>query len=133
VDRARELDKFFEEHGGPIGPLHGLPISVKEQIGFKGLRMHGGYVAFYDNIAEDDAHVLKVLWNAGAIFHARTTEPQTMMHLETSSNLYGVTVNPFGRTFSAGGSSGGEGALGKFSLSTHGVLGNVLSPCNDSC
>lgn len=77
----------------------------------KGLRLSAGYCAWWDNIAPDDAHVLKILWNAGAVFYARTTEPQSMMHLETHSNLYGVTVNPYNTDLSAGGSSGGEGAL----------------------
>jgi amidase len=77
----------------------------------KDLRLSAGYCAWWDNIASADAHVLKILWDAGAIFYARTTEPQSMMHLETDSNLYGVTVNPYNTHLSAGGSSGGEGAL----------------------
>ncbi|KAL8724141.1 MAG: hypothetical protein Q9166_008114 [cf. Caloplaca sp. 2 TL-2023] len=55
--------------------------------------------------------MLQILSRAGAIFHARTTQPQTLMHFETHSHLYGVTVNPYNTRLSAGGSSGGEGAL----------------------
>ena len=77
----------------------------------KGLKLCAGYVAWWGKTAEEDAHLLKILWRAGAVFHARTTEPQTMMHLETDSNLWGVTVNPYNVNLSAGGSSGGEGAL----------------------
>lgn len=77
----------------------------------KGLTLNAGYVALYDKIAPEDAHVLQILERAGAVFHARTTEPQTLMHLETDSNLYGVTVNPYNADCTAGGSSGGEGAL----------------------
>ncbi|KAL9044130.1 MAG: hypothetical protein Q9214_002711 [Letrouitia sp. 1 TL-2023] len=109
--RANYLDDHFRKYRKPVGPLHGLPVSVKEQIGMKGFRLCAGYVAWWDNIAEEDALLLKILWRAGAVFHARTTEPQTMMHLETDSNLWGVTVNPYNTTLSAGGSSGGEGAL----------------------
>jgi Asp-tRNA(Asn)/Glu-tRNA(Gln) amidotransferase A subunit family amidase len=111
VARAKELDAYFQQHGKPIGPLHGLPISVKEHIGFKGLRYTTGYVGHWDNIAKEDAHILQVLSKAGAVFHCRTTIPQTMMHLETDSNLYGVTVNPYNSALTSGGSSGGEGAL----------------------
>ncbi|KAL5414614.1 hypothetical protein PMIN03_003114 [Paraphaeosphaeria minitans] len=111
LTRAKELDAYFQNHGRPIGPLHGLPISVKEHIGFEGLRCTTGYIAHYDNIAKDDAHILQILRKAGAVFHCRTTIPQTMMHLETDSNLYGVTKNPYDSNFSSGGSSGGEGAL----------------------
>jgi amidase len=109
--RATELDAYYETHGKPIGALHGLPISVKEHIGFKDLRCTTGYVAHWDNISKEDAHILQVLSKAGAVFHCRTTIPQTMMHLETDSNLYGITVNPYNSSLTAGGSSGGEGAL----------------------
>jgi Asp-tRNA(Asn)/Glu-tRNA(Gln) amidotransferase A subunit family amidase len=99
-------------HGRPLGPLHGLPISVKEHIGMAGLRLHAGYVAWWDNApAAQDALLLQILRRAGAVFHARTAEPQGMMQLETDSNLYGTTACPWNRALSAGGSSGGEGAL----------------------
>ena len=109
--RAAELDAHYAAHQRPVGPLHGLPISVKEHIGMKGLGLNAGYVAWWSKAAEADAHLLQILERAGAVFHARTTQPQTLMHLETDSNLYGVTVNPYDSRLSAGGSSGGEGAL----------------------
>ena len=77
----------------------------------KGLRLNSGYVALWDNVADEDARLLQILWSAGAVFYARTTEPQSLMHLETDSNLYNITVSPYNRDLSAGGSSGGEGAL----------------------
>ena len=111
IERAEDLDRYYAKHGKPVGPFHGLPISVKEHIGMKGLGLNAGFISWWDRKGGDDAHVLKILWDAGCIFYARTTEPQTLMHLETSSNLYGVTVNPFNRDLTSGGSSGGEGAL----------------------
>lgn len=75
-----------------------------------GLGLNAGFVSWWDRKGED-AHILKILWNAGCIFFARTTQPQSLMQLETSTNLYGVTVNPFNRNLTCGGSSGGEGAL----------------------
>jgi hypothetical protein len=109
--RAQYLDDYYARHKRTLGPLHGLPISVKEMVGMKGLGLNASYVAWWGKVAEEDAHVLQILWNAGAVFHARTTQPQGMMHLETDSNLYGVTVTPYNTDLSAGGSSGGEGAL----------------------
>ncbi|KAK3675405.1 hypothetical protein LTR78_004915 [Recurvomyces mirabilis] len=109
--RAKYLDDYLAEHKKPIGPMHGLPISVKEHIGMKGLDLNAGFVSWVGRIAEDDALILKLLWNAGCVFYVRTTEPQALMHLETSNNLYGVTVNPYNRALTSGGSSGGEGAL----------------------
>jgi amidase len=109
--RCQELDAYYREHQRPIGPLHGLPISLKEHIAFKDLRCTTGYVSGWDTIAEEDAYILQILENAGAVFHCRTTVPQTMMHLETDSNLWGVTNNPYNSNLTSGGSSGGEGAL----------------------
>ena len=111
VERAKYLDDYFAKHSKPIGPLHGLPISVKEHMGMKGLGQNAGYIGWWNRKARDDAHVLKILWKAGCVFYVRTTEPQTLMHLETSNNLYGETVNPYNRKLTSGGSSGGEGAL----------------------
>ena len=54
---------------------------------------------------------MRTLREAGAVFYAKTTMPQTGMLLETVSNLYGRTLNPFNQDFGAGGSSGGDGAL----------------------
>lgn len=111
LNRAKELDAYFQENQRPIGPLHGLPISLKEHLGLQGLRCTTGYVSHWGDIAKEDAHIIQVLRDAGAVFHCRTTVPQTMMHLETDSNLYGVTTNPYNSDLTSGGSSGGEGAL----------------------
>ncbi|KAL8899962.1 MAG: hypothetical protein Q9207_005923 [Kuettlingeria erythrocarpa] len=111
LSRATELDGHMRVFNKPVGPLHGLPISVKEHIGMKGLPCNAGYVAWANHIPADDALILKILWEAGCVFFVRTTEPQTLMHLETSSNLYGCTVNPYNTDLTSGGSSGGEGAL----------------------
>ncbi|KAF2675444.1 amidase [Microthyrium microscopicum] len=112
LSRARHLDEFWAEHKKPIGPLHGLCISVKECIGMQGLRLSSGYCTFWNHPPpKSDALVLRILTRAGAIFHARTTVPQTMAQLETVSSLWGTTVNPWNTDTSSGGSSGGESAL----------------------
>ncbi|KAL9102226.1 MAG: hypothetical protein Q9163_002608 [Psora crenata] len=111
IDRAKQLDEYLAQHHKPVGPLHGLPISVKEHVGMKGLGLNTGIISWWNHKAEGDAHVLKILWDAGCVFYARTMQPQTLMHLETSNNFYGETVNPYNRKLTAGGSSGGEGAL----------------------
>jgi Asp-tRNA(Asn)/Glu-tRNA(Gln) amidotransferase A subunit family amidase len=119
----------MQTHGKPIGSLHGLPISVKEHVGMKDLDLNAGFVSWVGRTAKEDAHILQILWDAGAVFYARTTQPQSLMHLETNSNLYEylivisvpllcvanfyyrMTVNPFNTSLTSGGSSGGEGAL----------------------
>ncbi|TKA82982.1 hypothetical protein B0A55_01536 [Friedmanniomyces simplex] len=109
--RAKYLDDYLATHGRPMGLLHGLPISVKEHLSMKGLDINAGFVSWVGRIAPDDALILKLLRNAGALFYVRTTEPQALMHLETDNNIYGVTVNPYNTGLTSGGSSGGEGAL----------------------
>lgn len=79
LSRAQELDRYLKEKQEPIGPLHGLPISVKEHIGMRGLACNAGYVAWADEIAAHDALILQILWKAGCIFYARTTEPQSLV------------------------------------------------------
>ncbi|KAI0482954.1 amidase [Xylariaceae sp. FL0804] len=111
LKRATELDEYLATHEEPVGPLHGVPISVKEHLGMQGLDLNAGYVSWVGRVAEQDALLLQCLWEAGAVFYVRTTQPQLLMHLETSSNLYGTTVNPYNTALTAGGSSGGEGAL----------------------
>lgn len=110
---AESLDKHLAVNPGKlIGPLHGLPISIKGSIALKGLRMHSGWVSWWDKDQPDsDALITEILKNAGAVFHARTTVPQGMMQLETHSNLFGTTTNPYNSELSSGGSSGGEAAL----------------------
>jgi len=89
LERAAYLDAYLKEHKKPIGPFHGIPISVKEHIGMKGLDFNAGFVGWVGRVAKKDAHILSILWAAGAVFYVRTTQPQTLMHLETSSNIYG--------------------------------------------
>jgi Asp-tRNA(Asn)/Glu-tRNA(Gln) amidotransferase A subunit family amidase len=77
----------------------------------KGLPCNAAFAAWVDYIAPDDAILLKCLYAAGAVFHVRTTEPQTLMHAATSSAIYGETTNPHNTNLTCGGSSGGEGAI----------------------
>ncbi|KAI9702417.1 MAG: hypothetical protein M1836_000896 [Candelina mexicana] len=78
LTRAKELDHYYAEHKKPIGALHGLPISVKEHVGMKGLDLNAGFVSWVGRTAEDDASILKILWREGCVFYARTTQPQTV-------------------------------------------------------
>ncbi|CAF2100723.1 unnamed protein product [Rotaria magnacalcarata] len=110
INRAIHLDEEFKRRG-PIGPLHGLPISVKHMVTMRNRRNNAGWMKLIDRIGEDDALILKILYEAGAIFYVRTTEPQSLMQLECNSPIYGITVNPFNRNLTSGGSTGGEGAL----------------------
>ncbi|KAG7881670.1 hypothetical protein KL937_001293 [Ogataea polymorpha] len=110
LQRAKQLDEYLAVHGKLAGPLHGIPISLKEQIGYAGKITHGGWVAWLDNVPKEDAVTVQVLRNLGAVFYVRTNEPQTLMHLDSNNNIVGRTRNPHNSLLTAGGSSGGEGA-----------------------
>lgn len=77
----------------------------------KGCTTHASYVAFIGQQQAVDVSVNDVLWEAGCVFYARTTQPQAVMQLETASNIYGITLNPHNTDLTPGGSSGGESAL----------------------
>ncbi|CAE6481569.1 unnamed protein product [Rhizoctonia solani] len=110
--RAQELDDHMAETGKVVGPLHGVPISIKDHISVKGEDTAAGYVAWVGKtVAEQDAMIVRILRQAGAVIYVKTTNPQAVFALETNSNIYGYTTNPFNRELSSGGSSGGEGAL----------------------
>ncbi|KAJ5108878.1 hypothetical protein N7456_005553 [Penicillium angulare] len=121
ISRAKELDSYFERTGKLIGPLHGVPISIKEHIGLKNRTCNTGYVAWVDKVATEDAHLVRLLANAGAVFHVRTNQPQSLMHLCCSNNITGATLNPYNRTLTPGGSSGGEGASTGFKCAPLGI------------
>lgn len=76
---AAELDEYLRTTGKLKGPLHGIPISVKEHVGLKDRVTHTGYVAWVDNVTAEDALIIRLLREAGAVFHVRTNEPQTIM------------------------------------------------------
>ncbi|CAI7572400.1 unnamed protein product [Penicillium manginii] len=121
IARAKELDEFYKTTGKLIGPLHGVPISVKEHIGFKNKTCHTGYVTWVDRVTTKDAHLLQLLSKAGAVFHVRTNQPQALMHLCSENNITGKSYNPHNRTLTPGGSSGGEGAALGFRCSPLGI------------
>jgi Asp-tRNA(Asn)/Glu-tRNA(Gln) amidotransferase A subunit family amidase len=77
--RAAELDAHFASTKSLVGALHGVPISVKEHVAIKGRLCHSCYIVWTDNVADEDALMVKLLKDAGAIIHVRTNEPQTLM------------------------------------------------------
>jgi Asp-tRNA(Asn)/Glu-tRNA(Gln) amidotransferase A subunit family amidase len=111
-DQAIERAKYLDSLPEPKGKLFGLPISTKEHHGMVGenVSTHASFVAWIGK-AHGSNLLYDHLYDEGCVFYVRTTQPQTIMHLETISNIYGRTVNPYNRDLTAGGSSGGEGAL----------------------
>ncbi|OGM50924.1 general amidase-B [Aspergillus bombycis] len=91
--RAKELDEYLLTTGKPMGPLHGVPISLKETFNVQGVHSSLGLVSFLDR--PEACH----------------NSALTMMTADSENNVFGRVLNPHRRNLTAGGSSGGEGAL----------------------
>lgn len=120
IEQAKALDAYFAQHGRPVGRLHGLPVSLKDQFHIKGVDTTMGYVGWMDTFRgnKDDprkgvfeSELVRELRELGAVLHCKTSVPTSLMIGETINNLTGYTWNPANRLVSSGGSSGGEGAL----------------------
>lgn len=121
VQRAEELDAYFKKEGKTIGPLHGLPISLKDQFNIKGVDSTIGYVSYIGKEAPSNSTLTDLLLDAGAIVYVKTNVPATLMMGETVNNVFGRTRHPYNRNLTSGGSSGGESALLCFRGSLLGV------------
>ncbi|CAI7606388.1 unnamed protein product [Penicillium pancosmium] len=109
--RAQELDYTLRQTGKPVGPLHGLPVSVKDTFNVKGVDSSIGLSALAFKPATENAALVDLLQSLGAIVIAKTNIPQTLGTLDSCNHLFGRTLNPINRQWTAGGSTGGEGAL----------------------
>lgn len=109
--RAKELDVEFSKTGKLKGPLHGVPMSFKDQFDFVGVDSTVGYSQWVGNQSTVECDLGIQLSAAGAIPFVKTNVPQTMFNFECRNPLWGTTTNPYSQRHSCGGSSGGEGAL----------------------
>jgi len=112
-ERARRQAKLADDAiaaKAPLGPLHGVPITIKSSIDVAGLACETGTRLRQGYVAEVDAPLVSRLKSAGAIVIGNTTVPEFLMAWETDSALYGRTNNPWDVARTPGGSSGGEAA-----------------------
>jgi amidase len=135
ISRAKELDEYQRKNEGKtLGPLHGLPASLKDQFNIPGLDSTIGYVSYAGKPAKEASTLVKLLLDAGAVLYVKTNLPATIMMGESLNNVFGRTVNPRNRNLTPGGSSGGESALVTFRGSFLGVGtdigGSIRHPCS---
>jgi amidase len=132
---AATMRAAAEEGGagnGRLGPLHGLPITIKDAIETAGIRSTGGATELTDHVPAADAPAVARLKAAGAIVFGKTNVPRWSGDIQTFNDLFGVTNNPWDRTRTPGGSSGGAAAavaagLTSFELGTD-IGGSVRIP-----
>lgn len=111
LKRAEFLDSYLERTGKPFGPLHGIPVTIKDMFNVKGVDSSIGIAALAFKPATENAPIVDLLHSLGAIIIAKTNVPQTLASLDSVNNVFGRTMNPLNRKLTAGGSSGGEGVL----------------------
>ncbi|KAJ5383795.1 Amidase [Penicillium concentricum] len=120
IEDAKQQDEYFAKHKTPIGPLHGLPVSLKDQFHVKGVETTMGYVGWINTFQGqqndprsgiEESELVRELRSLGAVLYCKTSVPATLMAGETINHIIGYTWNPKNRLLSCGGSSGGEGAL----------------------
>jgi len=127
-DEARAAAKAADAalaSGEPLGPLHGVPLTVKQNIDLAGCASDHGVPAFAEAISPVDAPVVERMKAAGAIPIGRTNCPDMALRVHTDSSLHGLTRNPWDANRTAGGSSGGEGSALASGMSPMG-LGNDI-------
>jgi amidase len=115
VDRAGALkaakaaDRALVKKSEPLGPLHGVPITIKEAFDVKGLHTTSSHPPLKDNVATSDATLVARLRAAGAVILGKTNVPELCADFQTDSPLFGTTKNAWDTSRTAGGSTGGGG------------------------
>ncbi|KAK1149530.1 hypothetical protein N8T08_005079 [Aspergillus melleus] len=134
VHDAQRLDQIFRETQKPVGPLHGLPISLKDVVHISGQDATLGFVCRIGCVSKTEDRLVTKLRQAGAIFYCKTNVPRTLMSGECVNYIYGRTSILFNTLLSAGGSSGGEGSLISLGGSPLGIgsdiAGSIRTPAN---
>src|SRR5262250_3945107 len=108
LKEADRLDAAYKA-SGPVGPLHGIPVIVKDQADVKGMLTTLGSVLFKDYYPDRDSFVAEKLKKAGAVILGKATLGE-LGGGDTHGSLFGSTRNPYDPERTAGGSSGGSGA-----------------------
>ncbi|MBT4303063.1 MAG: indole acetimide hydrolase, partial [Actinobacteria bacterium] len=104
--------------GEDLGPLHGVPFTIKENIDVAGTATTSGLPAFAEMVSAVDAPLVERMRDAGAVPLGRTNLPELGLRVSTNNPLRGLTRNPWHPDLTAGGSSGGEGS----------AIGSGMSP-----
>jgi amidase len=139
VDKARERARAADAalgRGENWGPLHGLPMTVKESFNMTGLPTTFGNPVWKDNVPPGNAVVVDRLEGAGAIIFGKTNVPYMLADSQSYNDIYGTTNNPWALDCGPGGSSGGEAATLAAGLSVLGagsdIAGSLRNPAHYS-
>lgn len=110
IEEAKLADERLKQ-GAAVGRLHGVPISMKDNVNVSGMATILGIPHRVHNKEKKDASIVEVLKQEGAIILCKTNTPALCFYQESENKVTGLTKNPWDVSRSVGGSSGGEGAL----------------------
>jgi len=105
-EAADRADKAVAR-GDELGPMHGVPVTIKENVDQEGCATTNGVVGFQNIVARDDSPIVANWKRAGAVILGRTNTPAFSFRLDTVNDLRGRTYSPWSRRHTPGGSSGG--------------------------
>ena len=120
--------------GDDVGPLHGIPITIKDALEVANMRSTGGAVELRDNVPDHDAPAVQAMRDAGAIIFGKTNLPRWSGDVQAFNEMFGTTVNPWNAARVPGGSSGGAAAavaagLTSFEIGTD-IGGSIRFPAS---
>ncbi|MGH7887398.1 MAG: amidase, partial [Candidatus Binatia bacterium] len=135
LKEADRLDAAYKS-SGPVGPLHGIPVIMKDQADVKGMPTTLGSVLFKDYFPDRDSFVAEKLRKAGAVILGKATLGE-LGGGDTHGSLFGSTRNPYDLERTVGGSSGGSAASVSANFSTVAVgqegLASIRRPSTWNC
>lgn len=111
LKQAKSHDEHQERTGATLGPLHGIPFTLKDMFNVKGYDSSLGVSKCVDKPYQSSSTLYETLTKLGAILLAKTNVPQTLLSFECNNPIFGPTQNPYVKGFTCGGSSGGEAAV----------------------
>ncbi|MCY4565628.1 MAG: amidase [Gammaproteobacteria bacterium] len=109
LEEARAADRAVAA-GDDLGPLHGVPMTLKESYNLAGTPTTWGNPGWKDNVAREDAESVKKLKQAGVVIFGKTNVPLMLADFQSYNDIYGTTNNPYDHARGPGGSSGGSAA-----------------------
>jgi amidase len=89
IARAKQLDDHFKQTSKPVGPLHGLPVSLKDNFNIIGKTSATGFCAWAEEPMQTDSTIVVILRDLGAVPYVKTNVPTAMMIAESVNNCYG--------------------------------------------
>lgn len=111
IEHAKLQDEHLKSTGKLVGPLHGIPLSLKDSHEIAGIDTTVGWVGLIGKPAEKDNTAVSQYRSLGAIIYCKTNIPQSLMMSDSYNHVFGQSVNSLNCNLISGGSSGGEGAI----------------------